>query len=120
MSEKEITISEKHGLNPSLEVCFICGEDTGSILLFGKQKGDKKAPERCVSGNICDKCKKAINDGYVALIEARMTGNGPERLGRYVFIKREAINREAIGNNNIAYCDTRTMDEIEKALTGEN
>lgn len=112
-----ITISEKHGLNPSIEACFICGKDTGSILLLGKLTGDKEAPKRCVSGNICDKCKKAIDNGYVALIEARMTGNGPERLERYAFIKREAINQEAIGNNNIAYCDTQTMDEIEKALT---
>lgn len=117
MSEVGITISEKHGLNPSIEACFICGKDTGSILLFGRQKDDKEAPRRCVSGNICDKCKKAIDDGYVALIEARMTSNGPERLGRYAFIKRESINREAIGNNNIAYCDTQTMDEIEKAST---
>ena len=117
MSKKGITISEKHGLNPSIEVCFICGKDTGNILLFGKQKDDKEAPMRCVSGEICDKCKKAINDGYVALIEARITSNGPERLGRYAFVKRESINQEAIGNNNVAYCNTQTMDEIEKALT---
>lgn len=112
-----ITLSEKHGLNPSIEVCFICGEDTGSLLLFGRQVGDEEAPRRCVSGNLCDKCKEAIKDGYVALIEAIMTSNGPKRLGRYVFIKRECINQEAIGDNNIAYCDTRTMDKIEKALT---
>ncbi|MBP5595332.1 MAG: hypothetical protein J6Y02_08115 [Pseudobutyrivibrio sp.] len=68
--EKEpgIRLSEKHGLNPTLGVCFFCGEETGEIGLLGKLKGDKEAPRRAVLNyDPCKKCQDAWKDG-VALI----------------------------------------------------
>ena len=41
--EPSIRLSEKHGLNPTLGVCFFCGEETGEIGLLGKLKGDREA-----------------------------------------------------------------------------
>lgn len=38
---KNIRLSEKHGVNPSIIVCPICDKETG-IALLGKLKGDKK------------------------------------------------------------------------------
>lgn len=43
-----IRLSEKHGVNPMLASCFLCGEDTGEIALLGKMKGDAAAPHRGV------------------------------------------------------------------------
>ena len=66
--EPSIRLSEKHGLNPTLEVCFFCGEETGELALLGKLKGDKEAPKRMVLHyDPCEKCKKKWADG-VALI----------------------------------------------------
>lgn len=39
---KGVTLSKKHGLNPSITVCPICGKETG-IALLGKLKGDEKS-----------------------------------------------------------------------------
>ena len=34
-----ITLHPEHGLNPSIEVCMICGEDMGIALLGNNIKG---------------------------------------------------------------------------------
>lgn len=49
---KGITLSKKHGLNPSITVCPICGKEEG-IALLGHIKEDKEAP-RYIQGDICD------------------------------------------------------------------
>ena len=38
---KGITLSKKHGLNPSMVICPICGKEE-SIAILGHIKGDKK------------------------------------------------------------------------------
>jgi hypothetical protein len=35
-----IRLSEKHGVNPSLMLCFYCGEASG-VALLGRLKGDQ-------------------------------------------------------------------------------
>jgi hypothetical protein len=56
-----IKVSEKHGVNSSLVVCFYCGEETGEIALLGKLPEDKEAP-RYVLLNIepCEHCSKML------------------------------------------------------------
>ena len=66
--EPSVKLSPKHGLNPTMGVCFFCGEETGEIALLGKLKGDKEAPRRAVLHyDPCKKCKERWADG-VALI----------------------------------------------------
>ena len=63
-----ITISKKHGVNPSINTCFWCGGDK-NIILFGKLPNDAEAPRNvCMDYQPCDKCKsqdafKRIFDG---------------------------------------------------------
>ena len=65
----KIRLSEKHGVNPTLKVCFFCGEDTGEIALLGKLPNDEEAPRRLVLDYCpCDKCKEQMDTG-VTLIE---------------------------------------------------
>lgn len=59
---KGIRLSEKHGVNPSLIVCMLCGKETGAIALLGKLKGDAEAPKYIHTGDICDNCKKKLED----------------------------------------------------------
>jgi hypothetical protein len=44
----DIKLSPQHGVNPSIGVCFYCGEDSGEIILPGRLKGDVEAPRRAV------------------------------------------------------------------------
>ena len=67
-----IKISEKHGVNPSTDCCFFCGEPK-DIILFGRLKNDAQAPSRVITNyEPCDKCKEKMAQG-VTLIEASET-----------------------------------------------
>ena len=72
---KAIRLSKKHGLNPTIKVCFFCGEDTNEIAILGALKGDVEAPMRMVVDyEPCDKCREQFNVG-VPLIECTYTNN---------------------------------------------
>ena len=68
---KSIKISEKHGVNPTMPLCFFCGEEKNEIVLLGKLPGDVEAPRHMwIPGDYepCEKCKEKWAQG-VALIE---------------------------------------------------
>ena len=100
-------ISEKHGLNPSINVCFFCGQDK-DLIIFGKLKGDAKAPTRVVANyEPCDHCKEIMAKG-VTLIEVTSTDSGAVPIqkglwptGRWCVIKREAAERLFKGSNTV-------------------
>ena len=51
-----IPISPKHGVNPSLGLCFYCTKPK-EVILFGRMKEDAEAPRQVVSNmDPCDKC----------------------------------------------------------------
>ena len=71
----KIRLSEKHGVNPSLDTCFFCGEPKG-IALFGKLKGDAEAPRHVLLNyEPCEKCKAAMALG-TTIIAVSETDNG--------------------------------------------
>lgn len=69
-----IRLSEKHGVNPSLIVCTLCGEETGELALLGKLKDDAEAPKHICTGTICDKCKKNLEEDKVRCFVDFSTG----------------------------------------------
>ena len=93
MKEKGITLSPKHGLNPSITHCECCGKEIG-LALFGRIKGDKEAPKDIYSG-LCDDCQKVIDSKGLMIIEVRdgETGDSPYRTGRIVGITKDARER---------------------------
>lgn len=122
---KGITLSKKHGVNPSMDICFWCGEPKG-LALFGRMKGDAEAPKRMVTSlEPCDKCKEKFMLG-VHLIEVTDDGSrfGDNKAfafgdtegkphwptGRYVVMKPEAMKDGKPGTK--ALCDKATMDRI--------
>ena len=99
----EILLSKKFGLNPSMTICFYCGETTG-IALMGKIKtpedDDAEAPRTiCNSLEPCDKCKEKYKD-YVLVVEKPSVEEAPT--GRWVAIKKEALP-EDYRNTSIAF-----------------
>ena len=90
---KSITLSPKHGVNPSVTHCECCGKEIG-VALFGKLKGDKEAPKDVFMG-LCDDCQKVIDDKGLMIIEVRdgETGMNPYRTGRIVGITKDAKER---------------------------
>lgn len=118
---KGVRLSEKHGLNPSILVCPVCGKETGEIALLGKLKGDKEAPKYMYSNNPCDECNKKFKEGYVALVEAIQKPKGAERTGRIAFIRRTRLNPGVMDDKcNMAYCDKETMNELMELLNQTN
>ena len=53
-----IVLHPEHGLNPSIELCIVCGEEMGIALLGNNIKG--QAPHHICTGGVCDNCKKII------------------------------------------------------------
>lgn len=91
---KGIEVSPKHGLNPTIPVCFWCGKDKNEIALLGrirektknryganvtKKDSDIEAPSRMVIDyEPCDECMKMWDSG-VAVIEVQETPINPEQ-----------------------------------------
>lgn len=133
-----ITLSPKHGLNPSLDVCFWCGEAKGVALLgrIHEKKGDRtdvEAPREMVTSlEPCDKCKEHFKQG-IHLIEVSDDGSrfrDDERFvlrdpdgaahwptGRWAVVRPEAMKNGKAGT--AVLCDKGVMDALFKAQKGD-
>ena len=109
-----IKISPKHGVNPTLPVCFFCGKDKGEIALLGHIKARKdngkidhssdiEAPMRMVLNyEPCDECKANMAMG-TTIIEVVTKKDAPNNrmeiapgaipTGSWNVIKNEAFER---------------------------
>lgn len=56
-----IVLHPEYGVNPSIEICIVCGEEMGIALLGNGIKG--QAPHHICTGEVCDNCKKIIDEG---------------------------------------------------------
>ena len=86
MARGSITLSRKHGINPSLFLCPVCKKDM-YIALNGRLKGDVEAPRTIEGNELCPDCKKK----YVTIIEVESKDN-PIVTGRRGFVPKEAID----------------------------
>jgi hypothetical protein len=111
MKEKGITLSEKHGVNPSITHCECCGKETG-IALFGRLKGDQEAP-RDVYAGLCEDCEKVIKLGGVLVIEVKDGEKGPDpyRTGRIVGCSKNFKEKFEI-ESNIVYMEESMFSQL--------
>lgn len=119
MRDKGIRLSEKHGVNPSLMLCPYCGKSTG-IALFGKLEDDKEAPRSVVGSDLCDECKKKIQDGFVLIIEAEQTNEGIRLLRRRAEIKKEFISKDVDTSKGVLFADSEVFDAVEKGAKNDS
>ena len=53
----EIPVSQKHGVNPSIPICYFCREPKNEVALLGRLRGNVKAPHHCLLDmEPCDMC----------------------------------------------------------------
>lgn len=74
-----IKLDPKYGVNPSIDICFWCGKDSGNISLLGHIKGGKEAPRYSINTyEPCDSCKK-LGEGKIMLLHVvnEQKGNEP-------------------------------------------
>ncbi|KKL71057.1 hypothetical protein LCGC14_2098680 [marine sediment metagenome] len=138
----EIRLSEKHGVNPTLGICFWCGGADGSIALLGRLPGDEEAAHRTfISYDPCDDCKAQFEQG-ITLVECSEHPNDPDDLqppiqkdrqatlyptGRYLVITEEAIERllpegpmlDAVLSKRRGYLEVAAFEMINPTETGE-
>lgn len=79
-------LSKKHGLNPSITACPICGKEIG-IALLGKLKGDEKVPMRMLS-DPCDDCISKLGNDKIYILVINDQGYGT----KVIIIERSALN----------------------------
>ena len=106
-----IILSKKYGVNPSIEICTICGEDL-NIILFGKLKDDVEAPKQICLGGLCDKCISKLKEEHKKLIlEVNYLGF----TGRYSILPEECIRPEKlkeIGDKVTLYLEEKDFQKI--------
>ena len=129
MARNDISVSKKHGLNPSMPVCFLCGETKNEIVLFGKLKDDAEAPKYCVVDyEPCDKCKEKYKNDAVfieaahskqenGLPPATVTIDGKES-AIYPTGKCYAVPAEIFVNQKpgLRFCDVGVIDMIRQQV----
>ncbi len=65
---KGIKVSQNHGVNPSIPLCYWCGEEKNEVVLLGKLKGDVAAPMNVVLDyEPCGKCVESREKGVTLL-----------------------------------------------------
>lgn len=106
-----IRLHNKYGVNPTLAVCFYCGEETGEIALLGAAYNGEAPMHMCVSVEPCKKCKEKYKD-YVLLVEAKNDEKGkPQPTGRWLAIKKECVT---VPNNGVCFTDVTTFNQLTK------
>lgn len=100
-----IRLSPKHGLNPSLSPCHICGAEKNEIIIAGKitipanRPGgpavDAEAPKAAIWNNTpCDTCIELMKQGVIlieVLNDEQPEDGNPFRTGRQLVVKDAAI-----------------------------
>ena len=89
---KGIRLSPKHGVNPSLGMCWICGEANGEVILAGRLKDDVEAPRQGVwDRHPCPTCAGWMQQGVILIRVKDGSQADPYRLGSLSVVKDEAI-----------------------------
>lgn len=110
---KNIKLSKKHGVNPSMTTCFYCGEVTG-IALMGELKNDEEAPrECCISIEPCDKCKEKYKDYCLVVEKDRDESAVPT--GRWFAINKNQVVEE-MRDYPVMFMDIPTFNMICKQV----
>lgn len=115
-----IRLSEKHGLNPTIPVCFFCGKPRNEIALMGKLPNDAEAPKNLIIDyEPCDECKEIMSQGvtcievtHEAIDERPPIQEDLYPTGRWCIITNEAGKRIFDTENDIILISENIMNNI--------
>lgn len=90
-----IRISEKHGVNPSLSICFLCQKEKNELMLLGRLPNDAEAPRKAVFNyEPCDECAEHMKKGVILIsVKDGSDQKNPYRTGGWVVVTDEAVLR---------------------------
>lgn len=116
-----MTISEKHGLNPTVPVCFFCLKEKNEVLLLGRLRGDLEAPHKAVFDyEPCDECAGFMDKGIILIsVDPEKTlsdKDNPYRTGGWCVVKSEAISRWPLPEQSIVNILKKRVAFIEDEL----
>lgn len=107
--EEGILLSEKHGVNPTMDVCMICGE-VHQLILLGKLPNDEEAPKQICTGQVCRECRSKLEEEKQRLyIETK-----DRPTGRYIKVPDEFLDSEylkQIGDQRVLYISLETFNK---------
>ncbi len=111
MGKNSITLSPKHGVNPSILHCMCCGKEYG-VGMLGKLKGDVQAPMHMYQG-LCGDCEGVVKQGGAMIIEVLdgEKGENPYRTGRLVGVSKDFKERNHL-ENSIMYMERKLFSSI--------
>lgn len=135
---KSIPLSKKYGVNPTIPICFWCGEEKNEIALLGKLKGDAEAPKSTwILGDYepCDECKSKWEKG-IRIVEAShipLTDKQPPYLqkdayptGNIMVITEDGAKKifseeviDKILEKKCVLVDEKTMRELYRIFSGK-
>lgn len=91
-----LRLSPKHGVNPSVGLCFFC-QKSKEVILAGYMKGDIAAPREAVwNDDPCDECVKCMEKGVIIIsVDEDKTNddNNPHRSGGWAVVSVDYIKR---------------------------
>lgn len=107
-----VRLSPKHGVNPMVLQCPLCGGDAG-IALLGKLPNDAEAPRKGTGTEPCDECKKLMAMGFL-LIEVKDGSTAdPYRTGRIWVVSDEYAKKICADmSRGAAYIEESTTSKL--------
>ena len=134
---KSIRVSQKHGVNPTIPICFWCGKEKNEIALLGKLPGDAEAPRSTwLIGDYepCEKCQRIFEQG-VHLVEAadhpvihekQPPWHGAYPTGKHFVLRELAIRgifapetAEELCKRKVGFLDQEAFINLANLIEGE-
>lgn len=128
MSGGSIRLSKKHGLNPSVLKCWICGGDAGLALLGQVARREDGPGSRIIEhhaeapremtrkGDTCSTCEGVMKSGGIMLVEVRdgEGGDDPYRTGRVWGLSKQWADRvlKDFTHTGMAYVPENTAKQM--------
>jgi len=116
-----ITLLRKHGVNPSLLKCPVCGKDAG-IALCGRLPKDEEAPREMVGDILCNECQSVVDKKGLLIIAVRdgEKGHNPYRTGQIVGVTEECKNKFFKNcNSSICYMEETQFKQMFNTAQNE-
>ena len=87
---KDLKLHPKHGVNPTIPVCFWCGKEKNEVALLGAAYKGEAPRNLVIDLEPCPDCEAKWAQG-ITLLEATPGSDGPDYTGRWVVVKEEAV-----------------------------
>lgn len=97
-------LSKEYGVNPTIPMCFICGENKNEIILMDANRG-KEAPRPgtvAFDREPCDKCREFMKEGIILISvdaeKSKYDMDNPYRTGGWCVVRDEAVKEFVEGD----------------------